>query len=524
MKKTFILHPFLFALSPILYFFSINKEELSPGNSDFLVALAISLLVTGIMWAVLSVILKNKQKAVVIVSLFVLLFFSYGHVRKLLGEFNLQIGSFNFGPDKTLLSAWGGILLLGSFLSFKTKKNLRTLTSFLNVVAISLVLIPLTDIIPYELKTGRATLPTSQESAVTEEATEITPEEAAKLPDIYYLVFDRYANETILKEHFNFDNSEFINHLKEKGFYVASKACANYPRTFESLASSLNMEYLGYLTEQLGEDFSSRAPVYEMLQDYKVWRFLKKRGYQFIHFGDWYPATKKNKFADININYSINVGSEFNTVFLRTTLYYPIARKISLDTPERETTRKRHLYKFEKLAEIPEIDGPKFIFAHMLIPHSPYVFDKDGNPIKEEQEKQKSSIENYTNQLIFTNKKIEELINELLTKSTKPPIIIIQSDEGPFTPEWSKSSGPEDWRELTNEALKVHIRIINAYYLPDVPKDVLYPSMSPVNSFRTIFNLYFGTKFELLPDKNYIFQDRSHPYKFIDVTDKVKFD
>lgn len=520
-----MLHPFLFTLSPILYFFSINKEKLSLGNSDFLIALAISLLVTGVMWAVLSVILKNKRKAAVIASLSVLLFFSYGHIRKFIADFNLELAGFNIGPDKILISVWGVILLLGSFFSFKTKRGLRTLTNFLNIVAISLVLIPLVNIVPYELKTGRATLPTSQESAVTEETAEITPEEAAKLPDIYYLVFDRYANETVLQEHLNFDNSEFINYLKEKGFYVASKACANYPRTFESLASSLNMEYLGYLTEQLGEDFSSRAPVHEMLQDYKVWRFLKKRGYQFIHFGDWYPATKKNKFADVNINYSINVGSEFNTVLLRTTLYYPIARKISLDTPERETARKRHLYKFEKLAEMPEIDGPKFIFAHMLIPHSPYVFDKDGNSLKEEQTDQKSPAENYINQLVFTNKKIEELVNELLTKSTNPPIIIIQSDEGPFTKEWSKTAGgPDDWRELTNEALKVHIRIINAYYLPDAPKDVLYPSMSPVNSFRTIFNLYFGTEFKLLPDKSYIFQDRNHPYKFIDVTDKVKFD
>ena len=116
------IHPYLFSLSPILYFFSINKEELSLGDSDFLTVLTISLLVTGTMWAALSVILKNKQKAAVIVSLFVILFFTYGHIRKFIEDFNFELAGFNIGPDKTLLLVWGVILLLGSFLSFKTKR------------------------------------------------------------------------------------------------------------------------------------------------------------------------------------------------------------------------------------------------------------------------------------------------------------------------------------------------------------------------------------------------------------------
>ena len=45
--------------------------------------------------------------------------------------------------------------------------------------------------------------------------------------------------------------------------------------------------------------------------------------------------------------------------------------------------------------------------------------------------------------------------------------------------------------------------------------------MTPVNTFRFIFNKYFGADLELLPDKNYIYEDEDHFFKFIDVTDRL---
>jgi hypothetical protein len=64
--------------------------------------------------------------------------------------------------------------------------------------------------------------------------------------------------------------------------------------------------------------------------------------------------------------------------------------------------------------------------------------------------------------------------------------------------------------------------ILNAYYLPNFDKKLLYPSITPVNSFRLVFNSYFDGTFELLPDENYAFVDESRIYSFFNVTDKVK--
>jgi hypothetical protein len=67
------------------------------------------------------------------------------------------------------------------------------------------------------------------------------------------------------------------------------------------------------------------------------------------------------------------------------------------------------------------------------------------------------------------------------------------------------------------------MRILNAYYLPLKDCDLVYDSITPVNTFRVIFNCYFGTNYKLLEDKSYNSFDFS-PYKFTDVTDIVDFD
>ena len=63
--------------------------------------------------------------------------------------------------------------------------------------------------------------------------------------------------------------------------------------------------------------------------------------------------------------------------------------------------------------------------------------------------------------------------------------------------------------------------ILNAYYMPQGKTDLLYPAITPVNSFRVIFNTYFGTNYRLLPDQTY-YSPLVNPYDFIDITDKIE--
>jgi hypothetical protein len=288
------------------------------------------------------------------------------------------------------------------------------------------------------------------------------------------------------------------------------------------------MTHLAYLTEELGKNNSDLNPLFEMMQDFKVWRLLKQRGYRFIYFGNWWDHTQTNPHADLNITYrfdKLNL-SEFSTKFLTSTVLYPLAKNLFFDSPSENPLNinyvqaKTTLYTFEKLAEIPELSGPKFVFVHLLVPHLPYVFGRNGEVFLEPRDLY--TPKDYINQIIFVNKKIEEILETILAQSNPLPIIILQSDEGPFSGIYGNQGEEIDWTKLPDSDLRLHLGILNAYYLPDREAvKHLYPSITPINSFRVVFNFLLGTDYDLLEDTVYITPDTKHPYQFIDVTSRV---
>ena len=211
-------------------------------------------------------------------------------------------------------------------------------------------------------------------------------------------------------------------------------------------------------------------------------------------------------------------------VLYKTTLFYPVTSKLGI-LPEqldrRSAQHARVLYKFEQLARVPEADGPVFVFVHMLLPHDPYVFDRDGRFVSAREASERSEADNFIAQLEFTNRKIRSLVDSLLAGYDVKPIIILQSDEGPF-PERYVLEGGRWWKRATRKELAQKLGILNAYYLPDGGSKLLYPSITPVNSFRAVLNFYFGTELPLLADRSYAISDDVHIYSFFEVTDSLR--
>ena len=69
--------------------------------------------------------------------------------------------------------------------------------------------------------------------------------------------------------------------------------------------------------------------------------------------------------------------------------------------------------------------------------------------------------------------------------------------------------------------LEQHFGILEAYDLPGLASTGVYPTFTPVNLFRVLFNGYFAAGLAPLPDRNYVFPDFQHLYAFQDVTDRV---
>jgi hypothetical protein len=328
-------------------------------------------------------------------------------------------------------------------------------------------------------------------------------------PDIYYIILDSYASSSTLKEDYGYDNHEFVDYLEKRGFYVAFRSASNYHYTYLSLASSLNMEYINSLSRISNQ--SSRCVILaEMVKNNKAKNFLKSKGYKFINLGSRSVITNYNWYADVNMQ--PGVTNEFLAIFLRTTMLRPLEGFLGYDA------RKRVLDAFAMLGKAAKIKGPKFVFAHFDVPHPPYIFGPNGEYVAgaasgmpDDAEKERKM---YLNQLIFTTKKTEALIDEILSGSERPPVIILQGDHGPV------SMFNDDGMVLRPDVgmSKRRMRILNAYYLPGMDKKILYESITPINTFRVIFNLYFGASFDLLDDRVYY---QLPDNKFMDVTDLI---
>lgn len=512
-------HPFLFAIYPVLFLYSYNINEIW-STGEVILLMSITFCFALLLFLLAITILREFEIAALITSFFLFLFYSYGHFTKLIWTVRFTLFNIAIGRNLIAYTLCLIIFLFGTVFLLKKRKKLLVYTRYANITGLLLISISLLNIITYSIKYR-----ISPRQIEITDGYDISPLENQKtLRDIYYIILDRYASSDILKSVYKYENNEFIDFLKRRGFYVASQSIANYPRTGFSLASSLNMEYVNYLSDIAGEESKDAVPVCNLLNNHRLGRILKSLGYKYIHLGSYHVLTKHCRIADVNFNKFMT--PEFTMTFYKTTMLYPIGEKLSL-FGEYMSPKSSILYKFKKLTSIPDLQEPVFVFAHILLPHLPYIFDRNGNTVIHNQHSMKSINEMYVDQLIFTNKKIMELIDTLLRKSAVKPIIVIQSDEGPFPSWYQEVTGRYKkfkYKSVRNEELQQKMGILNAYYLPEADTSVLYPSITPVNSFRVILNLFFNAQLPLLPDKNYAIEDEDHPYKIFEVTNRLKKD
>ncbi len=489
LKRLPVIHPFLFAIAPVVFLFAYNIYEVPA--TDLLLPIVVVIIGTLILFFSLRLVTRSYIKAGIITSYLLVLAFSYVPIRHLV-LFNDLVLSLNLGGSINRPLYWGSLWVLlfitGTFLLIKCRSDFRILTKFLNVTAVTLIVISLINISVYEIKTINI-----GQDETNDERSLVNTE---NLPDIYYIILDMYARADTLKELYDYDNSEFIDYLTNKGFYMASRSRSNYSQSVLSLPSSVNMKYINYLSDTVDIDSRDQTMLWEMLKNNEVSRFLKSKGYRYIFITSGFFEKGMNKYAQVYRPQQYIFGmklSNFAVCLIESTALSPFTPKFI-----GHYNRESILYCFDTLADMPDIKQPKFVFAHIICPHPPYVFDSDGNPVGQDNEGY-SKIESYLEQLIFTNKKVITLVDEILSKSDVPPIIILQADHG------TGFLGRDE-----------RMNIFNAYYLPEKDNSLLYKSITPVNSFRIVFNLYFDTDYDLLEDKSY-YTPPQYQYHFIPV-------
>lgn len=523
MKKLFaifergLFSPFLLAVQPILQLYLLNFDELS--FADTARALLMSLAFVLLIFGGLYIFLRDASKSALITAPFIFIFFLFGDVTDWVGK------TFALGPARSDFAVFLAAVLIMSvwvWLLQRRIKNLVVVNVYFNLLSVLLLVNTGIQVANHVRENEISYNPSERSVTVTK------VESSAPRPDIYYIILDGYGRQDVLQKFYEFDNSEFINALRERGFYVAEESSSNYIQTMLSLSSSFNMNYLQDLKVN-GNTPDNRADLIEILNYSEVRAVLAQNGYETVSFENEYKATIPTAnvyYEDSNTTLTQPVTA-FESIVIDHSLarvlnHIPAFNRVLVEMPY-ETHRQYILSAFDELPEAASLQGDYFVYAHIIAPHPPFVFDKDGNAVNHDEpftlfdanyyiseHSRGGYIGGYRKQIQYVNTLALQAIDAILAQSDTPPIIIIQGDHGP--------GAYLHWGSLEQTVPSERFGILNAYYFPDGNYETLYPSISPINSFRVVLNQYFETKYALLPDLHY-YSRWNVPFDFIEVTD-----
>lgn len=493
---------------PLVFMLDIlkqNKAEIFQLYlSDFLLISAGLTIITGLLYKVLKLLLPPKQheenRVALIAGLLTLITVTGGRLFTVFNnKANLLL--FKLTIKDPIVYSLVIIIIIGLLVftvlrlkSSQAKLIHQMLASFVWLVSLALVVEVFSGHLPTPANIGDAS------SEVTK-LHETSTKQNKNHPNVYYIILDGYANASVLNKVLEFDNSSFLNEMQNKGFFLAEESTANYPLTGLSLPSSLNFDYLGKLPQGKENADARSAKVKRLIQQNKVMQTFKKYGYQTVSFASPWGLTEHIAAADVNIN--CGFLNEFTFTVLKETIAGVWINKFN------NSRRSQILCPFKRIPQLikKQEQQPQFIFAHVVSPHSPYLFDAQGNNIEDTESLNHAKTSGtqkapYLAQLQYINTLTLALVDDILTapqNKSQQPIIIIQSDHGSAT----LFPTIDSWQNPKEKQLFERMLILNLYYGPKEFTNALYSDMTPVNSFRVVINTLFSEDVPLLEDKNF---------------------
>jgi hypothetical protein len=492
------IHPVLLAIYPALSLWGVNVREVLP--REVWPAIWIPVLVTLALWGLAAAALRDHRRGAAVASVAAVVTLNLGRI---LAD----------GPAVIAVGIVLAALVLVVVLVQRLRRfGLTATTAVANVLAVVLVVLTLPAVLPRI--SAVAAPPDRGDGGVAGTATR----------DIWYLIPDRYPRADTLTEVFGYDNGPFLDSLEARGFQVADQAVAPYPKTAHSLAATLNFAYVPDLVTDrpAGDDWQ---PLYALLRDHLLGRVLTGAGYDYLHLGTWWSPTATAASATEVRRYDNT--SEFFDVWRSQTALPAVLGAPDDDTGSLSLRERNRRYTSFQLDELDRLarrrgDPPKFVMAHITLPHEPYVFDADGALVTQEVASSRTREDNIVRQMRYLNARLDRLLDTLLAGPEEThPIIVIQSDEGPHPVRRVREGTGFDWLAATPLERAEKLRILSAIYLPGV--DVTVPDdLNGVNTWRLILSAYLGADLEPLPDRVYVFRNEDHLYDLYDVTAELR--
>jgi hypothetical protein len=527
-KPTRVVHPFLFAIFPALFLYAENISETF--YTDFAVSIIVMSVLNICMWLMISIFIKSRKRSGLILSCLILSSFAYSNFATfLISLFHLDIDRYSI----FLVIAWFILVVIAIWIISRLKASLTNWTKVLNIVAICLISLSLVKIIPnipekISVYKSRNAYSNSNEFPKPDTIPET-------LPNIYYLVLDEHVGFPTM-ERFGFDTSVLKEALGEKGFFLAEESRSNYPWTSLAMPSTLNFRYLELPSSKSAFSKKDHGPLHFLMDNNRVFQFLKSYEYTTIQCS----TSPRNHItaiesADKVLTHYPWYYSGFSLELFSNTPYYPlltvlIAKEGEKGYTPKEVLRKRQIEKsFEEIKNVTSHKGPFILYAHVMCPHAPFIYDENGQRPNDENKFSGVHVESYPPelqddlrkyfaQMTYLQKKILDIIDHIKKHSEEPPIIIVQGDHGIRNMLVQRQKAGQT--DIPQDVFPELFSVLNAFHLPGFDYSQLPNDITSVNTFRIIFNHYFKTDFAILPNR-YFFSFPKRSLDFQEVTDLV---
>lgn len=487
-----------------------SAEFVQPG--DLVLPLALAGAVAGIGHLLGWLFTRNPERAALIAVVIVVTFSTMGYVVTPLLESNaLRIPGGGWVPIVL-------VLIVATTLILAIARTNRSVGRVLQAVAWTWLGLSLINLFRSSMLTGPSEPGPMRRSAI---ATSARPQ-GQRMPDIYLIIVDKYSGSDVLAAQYHFDNEPFIDFLRQRGFVMPLGARPNYVQTFLSLASMLNLEYLDRLPYSLGVDNPRWADAYPLVENNRLAAFLREHGYRFVFLPTALGVTRRNRYADLQVPDPRDIRPEFMTAWLLTTAA-PIGQYFWCKLRGCPPARGRYVpetaamfdWKFDVLARLTDSTRPQFVFAHLTVPHEPYIYRSDCShrhpywPSQDLGPEEPSVRSAYIEQIRCVNAKLSRLVTRLQARSKVPPIILIQGDHGHGLlgrdlPPLSKVA---EW-QVTDRG-----SAFAAYAVPGMPDTTLRGAVTPVNALRATLRFVFGAESPPLENATF-WSSYDRPYRF----------
>ena len=504
-------HPLLAPIGPLLLL-KADSTDITP-ISVMTWSLAVSLGTVILAWAALWLVSRNVRASALGVTL--LTFASF---------LDIIPARVPTGLGFSLSPLFWMVVTVELVRIVRSRSTLAGVTVFANMLVVISTTMAFANIVATEFA-GRS--PRVKLALRQLDPTARTEASTGTLPDVYLLVLDAYGRADVIRDLYGFENS-LLPVLKSSGFFVADEAASNYAQTAESLASSLNLEYLPELVDADPTD-TSRKPLRTLIANNRVFNAFRERGYVIVRYASEYSMLqaepgevgRRPPFFLTDLEYGIYDATPLPRVFALAGL-----------TPSwgAHQVRRRHVnWTLDRLAEGCDRRDPKptMTFAHLLVPHPPFVFASDGGyprtrmpaSLSDGADWQAKAVglgeryeDAYIESLQFINRRVQEVLQGILARAERPTIIVIQGDHGP--------RAQLVWSDMDESCMRERLGILLAIRFPDGNYSALHSRLTPVNAMRAILNSALGLELGSLPDRSY-FSVPGQPYVFRDVTDQV---